>query len=120
MRYAISNLLDNVGAPVTLANDLLQGEFDRGLTTAARIMLNTTAGVGGIIDVAQKLGFGGHEEDFGQTLAVWGVGEGPYLILPLLGPSNPRDGIGRFFADPFFDPLGYYLDAQELDAGIMG
>ena len=120
VRYAISNLLDNVGAPVTLANDLLQGEFDRGLTTAARIMINTTAGVGGIIDVAEKLGFGGHEEVFGQTLAVWGVGEGPYLILPLLGPSNPRDGIGRFFADPFFDPLGYYLDTQELDAADYG
>ena len=120
VRVAISNLLDNVGAPVTLANDLLQGEFDRGFTTATRILINTTAGVGGMIDVAEKWGFEEHEEDFGQTLAVWGIGDGFYLILPLLGPSNPRDGIGQFFVDSFFDPVGYYLDAQDFDAADYG
>ena len=120
VRDAISNVLDNVAAPVTFANDLLQGEFDRGLTTATRIMINTTAGIGGMIDVAEKLGFEEHEEDFGQTLAVWGIDEGFYLILPLLGPSNPRDGIGQFLVDSFFDPLGYYLDDQDLDVGDYG
>ncbi|MBN06701.1 MAG: ABC transporter [Rhodospirillaceae bacterium] len=120
LRVAISNLLDNVGAPVTLANDLLQGEFDRGFTTATRILINTTAGVGGMIDVAEKWGFEEHEEDFGQTLAVWGIGEGFYLVLPLLGPSNPRDGIGQFFVDSFFDPVGYYLDAKDFDAAGYG
>ena len=116
VRDAISNVFDNVGAPVTLANDLLQGEFDRGFTTATRFVINTTVGVGGIMDLAKNMGFQEHEEDFGQTLAVWGLGEGFYLVLPLLGPSNPRDGIGRFFVDSFFDPLGYYLDDLDSDA----
>ena len=115
VREAISNLLDNVSAPVTLANDLLQAEFGRGFTTATRIVINSTIGIGGFIDVAEKLGFEEHKEDFGQTLAVWGVGEGFYLVLPLLGPSNPRDALGRFFVDTYFDPLGYYLDEQDLD-----
>jgi len=114
-RDAISNFLDNISAPVVLANDLLQAEFERGFTTATRIMINSTAGIGGFIDVAEKMGFEEHKEDFGQTLAVWGVGEGFYLVLPLLGPSNPRDALGQFFVDSYFDPLGYYLDAQDLE-----
>ena len=119
-RDAISNVLDNFGAPVTLANDLLQGEIDRGFTTLTRIVINTTVGIGGTIDVAEKLGFQEHEEDFGQTLAVWGIDEGFYLVLPLLGPSNPRDAIGQFLVDPLFDPLGYYLNDQDFEAVEYG
>ena len=114
-REAIANALNNISEPVVLANDLLQGKFKRGFVTASRLVINTTAGVGGLFDVAKNLGFEEHEEDFGQTLATWGIGDGLYLVLPLLGPSNPRDAFGQIFVDPFFDPLGYYLDDQDLE-----
>ena len=114
-REAIANALDNISGPVVLANDLLQGKFKRGFVTASRLVINTTAGVGGLFDVAKNLGFEEHEEDFGQTLATWGIGDGLYLVLPLLGPSNPRDAFGQILVDPFFDPLGYYLDDQDLE-----
>ena len=119
-RDAIENFLNNVSSPVVLANDVLQGEFRRGLNTATRILINTTAGLGGFIDIAERIGFSEHREDFGQTLAVWGVDEGFYLVLPLLGPSNPRDAIGDIFIDSFFDPLGYYLDEQNLSEVSYG
>ena len=114
-REAIANALNNISEPVVLANDLLQGRFKRGLITASRLIINTTAGVGGLFDVAKNLGFEEHEEDFGQTLATWGIGDGLYLVLPLLGPSNPRDAFGQILVDPFFDPLGYYLDDHDLE-----
>ena len=115
VREAISNAVNNISEPVVLANDLLQGKFKRGFVTASRLVINTTAGVGGLFDVAKNLGFEEHEEDFGQTLATWGVGDGLYLVLPLLGPSNPRDAFGQILVDPFFDPLGYYLDDRDLE-----
>ncbi len=115
VREAIANALNNISAPVILANDLLQGKFKRGFVTASRLVINTTAGVGGLFDVAKNLGFEEHKEDFGQTLATWGIGDGIYLVLPLLGPSNPRDAFGQILMDPFFDPLGYYLDDQDLE-----
>ena len=65
--------------------------------------------------MAKNLGFEEHEEDFGQTLATWGIGDGLYLVLPFLGPSNPRDAFGQILVDPFFDPLGYYIDDQDLE-----
>ena len=114
-REAIANALNNISEPVVLANDLLQGKFKRGFVTASRFVINTTAGVGGLFDVAKNLGIEEHEEDFGQTLATWGIGDGLYLVLPLLGPSNPRDAFGQILVDPFFDPLGYYLDDQDLE-----
>ncbi|NWH08437.1 MAG: VacJ family lipoprotein [Alphaproteobacteria bacterium] len=112
-RNRVRNFLDNLDSPVIFANDLLQGEFDRGGQTMARFMINTTVGVGGLFDVAEDLGVPQHSEDFGQTLAVWGVGEGPYLMLPFLGPSNPRDLTGRI-VDLAFDPLTY-VDWEEED-----
>lgn len=106
-RDAVRNFLDNLDAPVVLANDILQGEPYRAERTLGRFMLNTIMGVGGLIDVGGLLGMPErHSEDFGQTLAVYGVGEGPYLVLPLLGPSNPRDAFG-FVVDFAFDPLTY-------------
>jgi phospholipid-binding lipoprotein MlaA len=87
-------MLGNLRSPVILLNDVLQGETQRAGTTLGRFVLNTTLGVGGIFDVATGFGLPGHGEDFGQTLAVWGAEEGPYLFLPILGPSNPRDLIG--------------------------
>lgn len=94
LRTAIRNVLANLRTPVILANDLLQGDTQRAATTMGRFLVNTTVGIGGIFDRATGFGLLGHTEDFGQTLAVWGAPEGPYLFLPVLGPSNPRDLVG--------------------------
>jgi phospholipid-binding lipoprotein MlaA len=104
LRDVIGNFLHNLNTPVIFANDLLQFEFERALTTFNRFAINTTVGFLGFGDAAAEWGMEKHKEDLGQTLAVWGVGEGFYLVLPILGPSNPRDAIGKF-ADGYFDPL---------------
>ena len=101
---------------MTLVNDILQFELDRALTTIARFVVNTIAGIGGIADVASSIGLEEHSEDFGQTLGSYGVGEGLYLVLPLLGPSNPRDAIGDLVVDPYFNPLSLYLSNTDRDA----
>ncbi len=93
-RRGIRRLLANIGAPGVFVNDLLQGEFSRAGKTLSRFAINSTIGAGGFADPAAQMGIEGHTEDFGQTLAVWGVGSGPYLVLPLLGPSSPRDAFG--------------------------
>ena len=104
VRTAIRNMLGNLRTPVILVNDVLQGDTQRAATTAGRFVVNTTVGIGGIFDAATSWGLLGHTEDFGQTFAVWGLPEGPYLFLPLLGPSNPRDLVGAgagLATDPF-------------------
>ncbi len=105
-RNAVRNFLDNLKSPVILANDLLQGEWDRAGTTAERFGINSTVGVLGLFDPAEGWGMPQHSEDFGQTLGTYGVSEGPYLYLPVLGPAPPRDLTG-FAVDQFFDPLTY-------------
>jgi phospholipid-binding lipoprotein MlaA len=105
-REAVTSFLDNLNTPVIFANDLMQGEMDRAWTTLVRFAANSTFGVGGLFDVAANMGYQKHDEDFGQTLAVWGVDEGPYLMLPLFGPSNPRDAAGRV-VDMVLDPLSW-------------
>ncbi|MBV9990366.1 MAG: VacJ family lipoprotein [Alphaproteobacteria bacterium] len=106
VRDGIHNVLDNLGKPVTFANDILQGSPDRGLQTFGRFTVNSTLGLGGLVDVATKMGIPDHDEDFGQTLGVWGSGEGPYLVMPFLGPAPPRDLAGKV-ADNFLDPFTY-------------
>ena len=104
VRTGVSNVLSNLRSPVILMNDALQGETERFGVTLGRFMLNSTLGVGGIFDVASRFGLTPHTEDFGQTFAVAGVEEGPYLFIPILGPSNPRDLLGfaaGIAADPF-------------------
>jgi len=103
---SVRHFLDNLRTPVILVNDMLQGEWNRAGTTITRFGINTTAGVGGLLDPATGWGYERHGEDFGQSLAVWGTGEGPYLFLPLLGPAPPRDLAG-FVVDQAFDPLTY-------------
>lgn len=93
-RKGIRNFLDNLKTPVVLINDLLQGEFKRAGNTAGRFVINTTVGFGGMGDPAERIGIPQHGEDFGQTLAVWGVDSGPYMVLPVFGPSTLRDGFG--------------------------
>lgn len=94
LRRAIHNALANLGLPTVIVNDLLQGNPLRSAGALGRLAINTTAGLGGLFDVAADAGLPAHEADFGQTFGVWGIGEGPYLFLPFFGPSNPRDAIG--------------------------
>lgn len=88
------NFFANLWLPATVLNDLLQGKLAAAGRDSARFLINTLLGAGGLMDVATALDFPPHREDFGQTLAVWGVPPGPYLVLPLLGPSNLRDAFG--------------------------
>ena len=115
VRDGIGNALDHVSTPVTMANNLLQGDVDEALANFAKFIINTILGFGGMADVAGDMGDPVRQEDFGQTLAVWGTGEGFYLVLPLLGPSNPRDAIGKYGVDPFFDPISIYMDNIDID-----
>jgi phospholipid-binding lipoprotein MlaA len=107
-RDRIADFLDNLKMPIYLANDLLQGNVTLAGATIERFALNSSFGVFGLMDVADPLGVPGHQSDFGQTMAVWGAEDGPYLVLPLFGPSNPRDALG-LLAESFADPLDYYL-----------
>jgi len=118
-RNGIRNFLTNLRTPIVLANDVMQGEGERAWITTERFFINSTVGLGGLIDVAKEWGIEGHNEDLGQTFAVWGAPDGFYLVLPILGPSNPRDAAGKFL-DSFLDPLSYYLtntDREEYDIG---
>ncbi len=114
LRKGVHNFLNNLKTPVVLANDILQGEPERAGDTVMRFLINSTAGIGGLRDQASEWGYDAHEEDFGQTLAVWGVGEGPYLMLPLFGPSNPRDAIGKL-VDYFLDPINWWAENSDND-----
>jgi phospholipid-binding lipoprotein MlaA len=104
LRTGVLNFLRNLRSPVILANDVLQGEINRAGTTAGRFAINSTIGIAGVFDPATSMGLERHDEDFGQTLAVWGVPSGPYLFVPLLGPTTIRDSGGRI-VDIAFDPL---------------
>ena len=105
-RQSIHNVIANISAPVVFSNDVLQTKPHRAGTTLMRFLINSTAGIGGLFDVATDLGYPDHDNDFGITLALWGVGEGPFLFLPVLGPSDPRDATG-FAADIGLDPFTY-------------
>lgn len=94
MRQGVSNFFNNLYEPVVMLNSALQGKFGNAASDLGRFVTNTTVGLLGLFDVASHWGMEPHDEDFGQTLGVWGVGEGPYLVLPLLGPSGIRDGVG--------------------------
>ena len=107
VRDGVRNFLRHIKTPVILANDLMQGDIDRAGETMGRFIFNTVAGFGGVFDVAGEAGIEYHQEDFGQTLAVWGVEEGPYLMLPFIGPSSGRDAIG-IIVDAGLDPLRWW------------
>ena len=106
-KTGVRNFLDNLRSPVTFVNDLLQGDRERAGNTLGRFMINTIFGLG-LFDVASEAGFPKHYEDFGQTLGVWGLREGPYLVLPFFGPSNARDAGGLVVDSFVFDPLAPY------------
>lgn len=109
IRDRIQGVAMTMGEPVTVVNALLQGDVDRSFTAFWRFLINGTVGLGGMFDVASTAGLSYRSEDFGQTLAVWGVGSGPYIVLPILGPSNLRDSVG-LIADYYTDPFHYMME----------
>lgn len=113
VRDMVRSFLDWLKSPVILANDLLQGNWEAAEITVSRFVAN--APFFGFVDNATGLGLEHREEDFGQTLATYGVGDGPYIVLPLLGPSNTRDGIG-LVVDYFLDPINYMPSGDPLDS----
>lgn len=119
VRGGVRNVLANLRSPVILLNDALQGDHHRAATTLARFLMNSTFGIAGIFDVAKEVGLPGHTEDFGQTLAVWGVGEGPFIFMPLLGPSNPRDLAG-FGVDIAANPITWAVREGDSTAEALG
>jgi phospholipid-binding lipoprotein MlaA len=110
IRMMVHNFLHYLNEPDVFANDVLQGRGDLAADTAGRFIVNTTFGVGGLLDMATTMGIPDHRNDFGITLATWGAYSGPYLVVPVLGPSNPRQLVGRV-ADSFGDP-GDYVASQ--------
>lgn len=115
IRAGIHNLLETLSFPFIAANDLLQGEVDRFMQTTARFVTNVSLGFG-VLDIAGELA-PGHDEDFGQTLAVWGFPSGPYLMLPLFGPTTLRDGIGAG-AEIYAAPVSRLVDAATTSQTI--
>lgn len=119
-RTGVGNFFSNLSYPVTVVNQFLQGKPKLGLHDTGRFLVNSTLGIGGLLDVATKMGLVANDEDFGQTLAVWGVGSGPYITLPFFGPSTLRDAPSKA-VDYFLGPLTY-IDTipWEAEWGMRG
>ena len=115
LQDGIRNFLNNLRTPLILANNLLQGDIDGAHQTIARFTTNSIIGFGGFGDPAGDLGVKYRSEDLGQTLGVWGMGEGPYLMLPIFGPSNPRDLIG-LVVESVADPIDIWADNTDREA----
>ena len=115
----IHNMFANVGDVGNLANNLLQGKLEAAGIDTSRVLFNTTFGLLGFFDVASKMELRKSDEDFGQTLGVWGVGSGPYVVLPLLGPSSGRDAVAKI-PDSLLEPYPYINDvpARNLIHGV--
>ncbi len=118
-RTGIRNFLRNLRSPVNMANQLLQGDVEGFAGDTIRVLVNTTLGIGGLIDIAESADLQYEHEDFGQTLAVWGVGNGPYLVLPVVGPNSIRDHAGMAL-DSYADPLRLYLFNTEQEEWYYG
>jgi len=114
-RTGVSNVFANMYDVVVAVNNLLQGKFSQAASDTGRVLINTTAGLFGLFDVASTAGLEKHDEDLGQTLGYWGVGNGAYLVLPLLGPSTLRDAVGRF-VDVYTNPETYIKPTSTRNA----
>jgi phospholipid-binding lipoprotein MlaA len=117
IRQGVRNVVQNLKEPANAVNDLLQGHVAQAGQAVGRLAVNSTVGAAGVFDVAKNWGLPPHPADFGETLAVWGVGEGPFVELPLLGPSNPRDAVGTV-VDMAMNPLAYVGGAPATYAGV--
>ena len=109
VRTGVSNFMDNLGYPIVIVNDLLQARLKVFVRDTGRLLLNTTLGIGGLLDPATPAGLDKNENDFGLTFGRWGIHKGPYFVIPFLGPSDVRDGIGRIPAT-YFSPQNYVDD----------
>ena len=117
VRTAVGNFFSNLDDVVVLLNDLLQFKLERAVSDFSRLVWNTTAGIAGLFDIATPMGLPKHQEDFGQTMGYWGIGNGPYLVLPFFGPSTLRDAIGKV-ADANFDPVLQHDPVPERNSAI--
>ena len=117
VQSGIGNFINNLKMPLVIVNQLLQGQGKNAIESTGRFVVNTTAGVFGLIDVADKVGLEKKQEDFGQTLASWGVGDGFYIVLPIFGPSNVRDSAGMLLTYTT-DPINAYA-VSEGEAWIL-
>ena len=117
IQSGISNFINNLKLPLVVVNQLLQGQGKNAVESSGRFVVNSTAGLFGLVDVAEKIGLEQKQEDFGQTLATWGVGDGFYLVLPIFGPSNVRDTTGMFLTY-VTDPINAYA-ISEGEAWIL-
>lgn len=119
VRDCISNIFSNFREPSNAINNLLQGKPVDAVSDVCRLVVNSTVGLAGCFDPARKMGLEKHSEDFGQTLGRWGIGAGPYLVVPILGPSTVRDAIGIYGAEPYLD-LNFYIDNVRVRNAIIG
>ncbi|MDT8428096.1 MAG: VacJ family lipoprotein [Pseudomonadales bacterium] len=117
-RRGVNNAFNNAAYPTVFINQFLQGRFSDGASDTARFVVNTTIGIGGLFDVARRIGLPAHNEDFGQTFASWGAGSGPYLVVPFWGPATIRDGLGDI-AD-FYAYLPTYIDHVPTRNSVTG
>lgn len=113
----VFNFVRNLTLPLTIVNDIAQGDWDRAEIASKRLFVNTIAGFGGVVDAATGLGLPHHKEDFGQTLATYQVVPGPYIVLPLIGPSSTRHAFGRI-VDIALDPLTYLMTKAPDEAAF--
>jgi phospholipid-binding lipoprotein MlaA len=118
VRTGVSNFLDNLTTPTVMLNDALQGKLKAAANDLGRFLMNTTFGLGGVFDPATSAGLDHNNEDFGQTLGVWGVHPGPFVELPLLGPSDLRDAPARL-VDAYTNPHAYIRN-QPIKWGLYG
>jgi phospholipid-binding lipoprotein MlaA len=117
MRQGVRNFMANLRGPRNIINNFLQGKGSHGFSETGRLVVNSTIGVLGLVDVASGLGLEKHREDFGQTLAVWGVPDGPYVMVPFAGPQTLRDAFA-FPIDVLVDPLWHYDGSEPLRYGL--
>jgi phospholipid-binding lipoprotein MlaA len=118
-RVGVTNFYDNLNYPVTIVNSFLQGKFEQGLQDTGRFVFNSTLGIAGILDPATVVGMPLHSEDFGQTFSVWGIPQGPYIVLPLLGPSTITSGIG-ILANTQVSPIMQWPDSSVRSKLFIG
>ena len=118
LRAGVTRFFSNLYYPNTILNDFLQGKFEQGSQDVARFVINSTLGLGGLLDPASTGGLKQHNEDLGQTLATWGVGQGPYLVLPLQGPNTVRNA-GNLGTSAILNPLFYVATVAALPVGVL-
>ena len=119
VRDCVSNIFSNFREPSNAVNNLLQGKPVDAVSDTCRFVVNSTVGLLGCFDPARQMGLEKHNEDFGQTLGRWGIGSGPYLVVPILGPSTVRDAIGVYGAEPYLD-INFYIDNVRVRNAIFG